>query len=395
MRVTPTLQGLDAEFPLVHSAAYLNHAASSPLPHRSAEALRRYAADRERLFHLYQAGRQDYDTRALEAKLGRLIGAAPGSVAFVPTTTDGVSGILNGIDWRPGDNVLVPANEFPGVLYACLNLARRGVEVRSVPVDHHLELESLFARADDRTRAVAVSHVHWQTGHRIDLARFANQCRAVGALSVVDAIQSVGVVPIDVTAAGVDVLVAGTYKWLMAIPGAALLYVSESALAAVVPDRAGWTGMETSVHGLPNLEWARGAARFSVGGRPDPVLIVLEQSVDLLLDLGVGAIAAHTGMLIDRLVAGAAEAGLVVRSSLEPAHRSAIVSVTTGDSSRDDTVARHLAERDIIVARRGSGIRVSPHCHNTTGHIDRLLEALADLSRLGTHPHRGSGRTPR
>lgn len=96
-----TLRGLDSEFPVIRAAAYLNHAASSPLPHRSAEALRRYAADRERLVHLYQAGRQDYDCRALEA--------APGSVSFAPTTTDGVSGMLNGIDWRPGDNVLVPA----------------------------------------------------------------------------------------------------------------------------------------------------------------------------------------------------------------------------------------------------------------------------------------------
>ena len=377
--MTMTLQSLDSEFPVIRSAAYLNHAASSPLPHRSAEALRRYAADRERLVHLYQAGRQDYDCQALETKLCRLLGAAPGSVSFVPTTTDGVSAILNGIDWRPGDNVLVPANEFPGVVYACLALARRGVEVRQVPVEDHLDLGSLFARADRRTRAVAVSHVHWQSGHRIDLARFARECRAVGALSVVDAIQSLGSVPVDVTATGVDVLIAGTYKWLMAIPGAAVLYVSEAALAAVVPDRAGWTSMATSVHGEPKLEWARGAARFLVGGRPDPVLIALEQSVDLLLELGVGAIAAHTADLIDRLLAGAAAAGVVVRSGPEPEHRSAIVSITTGNVSLDESLVRELARREIIVARRGAGIRVSPHCYNTPDHIDRLLGALSEL----------------
>lgn len=374
-----TLQGLDSEFPAIRSAAYLNHAASSPLPHRSAEALRRYAADRERLVHLYQGGRQDYDCQALQTKLCRLLGAAPGSVSFVPTTTDGVSGILNGIDWRPGDNVLVPANEFPGVVYACLALARRGVEVRQVPVEGHLDLGSLFARADRRTRAVAVSHVHWQSGHRIDLARVARECRAVGALSIVDAIQSVGSVPVDVTATGVDVLIAGTYKWLMAIPGAAVLYVSEAALVAVVPDRAGWTSMATSVYHEPKLEWARGAARFLVGGRPDPVLIVLEQSVDLLLELGVGAIAAHTAHLNDRLLAGAAAAGVVVRSGPEPEHRSAIVSITTGKASRDESVVRELGRREIIVARRGAGIRVSPHCYNTPDHIDRLLSALSEL----------------
>ncbi len=376
MGVTTTLLGLDGEFPIVGSAAYLNHAASSPLPRRSADALRRYVDDRERLVHLYQTGRQDYDCRPLVAKLCRLLGAAPGLVGFVPTTTDGVSGILNGIDWRPGDNVLVGANEFPGVLYACQNLAQKGVEVRRAPVEGHLALGSLFARADRRTRAAVVSHVHWQSGHRIDLTRFAGECRAVGALSIVDAIQSAGVVPIDVSATGVDVLVAGTYKWLMGIPGAAVLYVSEAALAVLVPDRAGWTSMATSVHGEPKLEWAAGAGRFLVGGRPDPVLIALEDSVDLLLELGVGAIAEHTGRLIDQVIAGAGAAGVAVRSSTNPADRSSIVSLTTGNPTRDAALVASLATREIIVARRGDGIRLSPHCYNTADHIDRFLDAI-------------------
>ena len=139
------------------------------------------------------------------------------------------------------------------------------------------------------------------------------------------------------------------------------------------------SGVATSVHGEPKLEWARGAARFLVGGRPDPVLIALEQSVDLLLELGVGAIAAHTANLIDRLLAGAAAAGVVVRSGLEPEHRSAIVSITTGNVSLDESLVRELARREIIVARRGAGIRVSPHCYNTLDHIDRLLGALSEL----------------
>ncbi len=376
--MTTTLQGLDTEFPVIRSAAYLNHAASSPLPSRAASALRGYTNDRERLVHLYQAGRQDYDCRALKTKLGLLLGAGPQSIEFVPTTTDGINAILGGLDWRPGDNVLVPANEFPGVLYACLNLARRGVEVRLAPVDGHLDLGSLLGRADKRTRAVAVSHVHWQSGHRVDLAHLAAECRAIGALSVVDAIQSVGSMPIDVTAAGVDVLVAGTYKWLMGIPGAAVLYVSGAALAAVTPDRAGWTSMETSVHGEPRLAWAPGAARFSVGGRPDPVLIVLEHSLDLLLEFGIDRVASHTTELINRLIAGLAGTGLVIRSSPNPEHRSSILSITSGDPARDEALVRDLAKREIIVARRGPGIRVSPHCYNTAGHIDRLLTALTE-----------------
>lgn len=369
-----TLQDLAAqEMSLAHEGTYLNHAASSPLPRRSAEALRQYGADRERVFHLYQAGRQDYDTAALRTKFGILLGAPASAVAFVPTTTDGISGILKGLDWRPGDNLVVPANEFPGVLYAALNLARFGVEVREVPVAGHLDLDRLREAADGRTRAVVVSHVHWQSGHRSDLSEFGRLCRAVGALAIVDAIQSLGQLPVDPVTAGIDVLIAGSYKWLMAMPGTAVLYVSDRALTELTPDRAGWTGMETSVQASPSFEWKRDASRFHVGGQCDPTLIVLERSVDLLLELGSEAIETHLRGLLDRLIAKL-PAGLQVASCLAPAHRSGILSVTTGSRERDDILASGLVAAGVIVARRGGGIRVAPHWHNTPGDIDRFLE---------------------
>lgn len=368
------------ELALVHDATYLNHAASSPLPRRSAEALRNHVADRERLFALYQAGRQDYDTGPLRAKIGRLLGGVLGGwVAFVPTTTDGMAGALNGIDWRAGDNVVVPANEFPGVLYACLNLARRGVTVRQVPVETHVDLDRLADAVDARTRAVAVSHVHWQTGYRISLDRLGRICHPAGPLSIVDAIQSMGQIPVESASAGIDVIVAGSYKWLMGVAGTAALYTSERALSEIVPDRAGWTSMKTSVHGVPKLEWAAGAGRWHVGGQADPTLIALEPSIDLLLEVGVDRIAARIRALTDRLVDGL-PAGLIVHSSLEPAHRSAIVSIGTGDLSRDDRQAAELVANGVIVARRGGGIRVSPHWHNTEADIDRLLEHLSRRS---------------
>ncbi len=364
------------EFPRIRDAVYLNHAASAPLPRRSAAALRAYLDDRERLFHLYQAGRQDFDPSGLRAKLGRLANAPASAIGFAPTTTDGISGALNGIAWRPGDNVVFAANEFPGVVYAGLNLARRRVNVRQVPVDGHLAVEDLLNATDGRTRAVVVSHVHWQTGHRVDIARLGAECRAAGVLSIVDAVQSLGAVPVDFTAAGVDLLVAGSYKWLLAIPGAAVLYASERTLAEMTPDRAGWRSMQTSVYAAPSLEWAPDASRFHVGGQSDATLIALDRSVDLLLEIGVDHIHRHVLGLLDRLVAGLAGTGLSVRSSLEPAHRSTILSVTTGDAARDDRLTKTLADARVIVARRGAGIRVAPHWHNTPEQIDRAVETM-------------------
>jgi selenocysteine lyase/cysteine desulfurase len=366
------------EMDRVHTqGTYLNHAASSPLPRRSAEALRRYLDDREQVVPMYQQGRQDFDPTGLRASLGALMGAPAGAVAFVPTTTDGIAGVLRGIDWRPGDNAVVPADDFPGVVYAVLNLARLGVEPRLVPVDGHLDLDRLDAAVDARTRAVVASHVNWTTGYRIDLADLTAICRRVDAISVVDAIQSLGQTPVATQAAGVDVLLAGSYKWLMAVPGTAALYVSDRILAEVLPDRAGWKSMSRPRQATFPLPWSPDATRFHVGGQCDPALIALEQSVGLLLEVGAETIAERLRALQDRLLAGLPGC-LRVASDLAPEHRSGILSVSTGDPDRDDLLVQRLAEARVIVARRGEGIRVTPHWHTRETDIDRFLEAAGE-----------------
>ncbi len=370
-----------AEFPGIRGAAYLNHAASSPLPRRSAAAVSTYLTNRQEVHRLYQAGAQDYDANPLRAKLGRLLGAPVESLTFVPTTSDGIVSAVNGLDWQPGDNVVCPSNDYPGVIYAALDLARRGVEVRQAPVDTHLDLEQLLSLIDGRTRAVLVSHVHWQTGHRIDLAQLGSACRAAGALSVVDAIQSVGATPIDLAASGVDVLVAGGYKWLMGMPGAAVLYVAPERLATIRPDRAGWMSMATSVYGRPTIDWKPDASRFQVGGQADPSLVALDQSVELLLEVGVPTVERHVKGLLDRLLAGLPDTGLQCLSNLAPESRSTLVCLTTGDRDRDAALTRTLVSRGVIVAHRGPGIRVAPHLHNRPGDIDRLLSESRDILR--------------
>lgn len=371
------------EFPHQREGIYLNHAASSPMPLRTSRALRAYADDRERLFPLYQSGTQDYDLPVLQRKLASLIGAPADRLALVPTTTDAIAGTINSLDWRAGDNIVVPANEFPGVLYPCLHLAARGVEARVVPVDAHADLDRVLTAIDARTRAVAISHVHWQTGHRLDLDQLGAACRARGVLSIVDAIQSVGAVPVDVVKADIDVLAAGSYKWMMAMPGAAVLYVSPQFLARAVPDRAGHKGMTpapAAVGGPPRIEWAAGAARFQVGGPINAALVALEHSVDLLLGTGVPAIFAHVSTLIDHLAANAARAGLQLKSDLRAPHRSTFVSVTTGSVDRDERLVNGLVARRVIVGVRGPGIRVAPHLHNAIEDVDRFLALVRALA---------------
>ncbi|MEP7384382.1 MAG: aminotransferase class V-fold PLP-dependent enzyme [Gemmatimonadota bacterium] len=365
-----------ADFAPQRDGIYLNHAASSPLPLRTSVALRHYLDDRQRLFHLYQTGTQDYAVPPLQAKVGQLLNVPAESVGFVPSTTEAMAMALNGIDWRPGDNVVVPANEFPGVLYPCLSLERRGVTVRQVPVDRHVDLDRVLNTIDGRTRAVAISWVHWITGHRIDVARLGAACHATPTLSIVDAIQGVGAVPVDVTATQVDCFVAGSYKWLMAIPGTAPFYASPRFIAQVTPDRAGYAGMKTSVNDAPHIEWLSGAARYNVGGTINPALIGLEHSLDLLMEVGIPRVQAHTNALVDVLHRGSESAGLRFNSDLTRGHRSAFVNVTTGDTARDERLVKTLVSQKVIVGRRGPGIRVAPHLHNSVADIERFLEIV-------------------
>jgi selenocysteine lyase/cysteine desulfurase len=365
------------EFVHQRDGVYLNHAASSPLPKRTSEALRGYLDDRERLFHLYESGTQDYALPVLQAKVGRLLNVPAELVGFVPSTTEAMSGALNGIDWRAGDNVVVPADDFPGVLYPCLHLQRRGVTVRQVPVDGHADLDRVLATIDGRTRAVAISWVHWLSGHRLDVARLGAACRASNTLSIVDAIQGVGGVPIDVEAAQVDLFVAGSYKWLMGIPGTAAIYTSPRFVASVTPDRAGHAGMKTSVYDAPRIDWLPGASRFHVGGPINGALIALEHSIDLLTRVGVPRIHEHVGGLLHVLQAKGERVGLRLNSDPSPAHRSTFVNVTTGDAARDDRVVKALVARKIVVGRRGPGIRVAPHLHNSAADIERFVDEVA------------------
>lgn len=374
------------EFPHQRDGIYLNHAASAPMPTRTSRALRAYADDRERLFSLYQTGTQDYDVAVLQRKLATLLDAPADRLTFIPTTTDAMTGTINSIDWRAGDNIVLPANEYPGVLYPCLHLASRGVEARLVPVDvdGHADLDRVLSAIDGRTRAVAISHVHWQTGHRLDLDRLGAECRARGVMTIVDAIQSVGGVPVNVGKADVDVLAAGAYKWMMAMPGTAVVYVSPQFLARTVPDRAGYKGMSVAptavVAGPPRIQWAEGAGRIQVGGPINAALIALEHSVDLLLEIGVPAIFAHVSTLIDHLAANAARAGLQLKSDLRVPHRSTFVSVSTGNAERDERLVKALVAQRVIVGFRGPGIRVAPHLHNSIEDIERFLTLVKDLA---------------
>ncbi len=215
------LQALrEAEFPVIHECAYLNHAGMAPLPRRSAQRLAALAelvsrtGDRRWLDRQAEVDR----VRGLAA---RLLGARePHEVAFVENTSTALSMIAGGLDWRPGDNVVGAALEFPSNVYPWMQLADFGVEYRQVPERAgRIDPEELIARLDDRTRMLALSWVQYASGFRSDLARLGAACRERGVLFVVDVIQALGALELDVERELVDVAAASGHKWLLGTEG--------------------------------------------------------------------------------------------------------------------------------------------------------------------------------
>lgn len=326
----------------------------------------------------YRPGAQEHDLGPLRRSLAETINCDPSEITFVPSTSDGVGIVANAVDWRSGDNVVLPECEYPGVVYPWLNLARRGVEARMTPAPNgQVDMDALIERIDGRTRVVSISHVEWTSGYRCDVGRLGRLCRPRGILLVVDAIQSLSVTPVDVKEMGADVLVAGCYKWLLGIPGTALMYVRRDAMPSLPPDRAGQAGVKTSMVARPDLVWKEDAMRYQVGSEATAALLVLESSLGLLLESGIERTHAHITELLDRLIPGLARLGMTITSSLAPGTRSTILSFTTGDSARDEALHRRLLERNVVVSLRPHGIRVSPHVYNAPEDADALLRAIA------------------
>jgi selenocysteine lyase/cysteine desulfurase len=373
----PPLRSLRAEMEAATSVCtFLDHAAISPLPRRVRDAMVRYLDDRRVTF-----GMMDRDEEGIPARLrktvARLINATPEEIAIVQNTSHGLNLVAQSLPFRPGDNIVFCDMEFPSNVYPWMLLERqKGVEARCIPHDGGgLTVEALERHADRHTRAVAVSSVEFLTGFRTDLAAIGEWCRAHGAYFIVDGIQSLGAIPMDVRAYGIDFLAAGGPKWLMGPVGVGFLYCRRELLEEMTPPMAGCI----SVVGWEdwrdyNLTFLPDARRFDLGGANLVGMTGLTAAIELLLEAGIENIHRHTLRLTDLLIADLQRRGYEVVSHLDPAHRSAIVSFSVPGDVR--AAYARLREAQVAVSLRESYIRVSPHGYNTEEEVLRVGEVL-------------------
>jgi selenocysteine lyase/cysteine desulfurase len=361
--------------PVTRRWAFLDHAAVAPLSGPAQRALLEWAA------YMTDNGGvriQRWVDRVEEVRrlAARLLNADPLDIAFIKNTSEGVGIVAEGFPWRDGDNVVIAAEEYPANIYPWMNLANRGVEVRTVPSRaNRIELDDLRAALDGRTRLVSLSYVEFSSGFRNDLAAIGGLCRERGVYFFVDTIQGLGVLPLDVQALPVDFLAADGHKWLLGPEGAGIFWIRRELVDLLHPVGVGWN----SVVGATDFSridfrlrphagrWESGS--LNVGG-----ITALGGSLELLLGVGIPAVAARVLELTDHLCETAARTGLEVFSSRRAEDRSGIVSIRVPGAEPRAVVQRCRAA-GIVVNQRAGRLRVSPHCYNTADELDRFVAA--------------------
>ena len=329
----------------------------------------------------------------LRGVLAELIGAQARDIGFVANTSTGVSTIALCFPWKPGDVVLVLRGEFPtnvtpwqraAQLY---DLRLEFLEVSDFAGSSGAGLAKLEACLQrGGVRLIAASAVQFQTGLRMPLEAMATLAHAHGAELFCDAIQTIGVVPFDVAALGVDYLAAGSHKWLMGVEGCAMLYVAPERIGALRPHTAGWLSHEDPVSFL----FAPGELRYDrpirdrtdfveVGAYPTAQLAALEVAARGLTELGVEAIAGHVQAYLDRLEQGLRERGFVSARSELVDQRSGILAVQPPQGMELDAVVAGLGERGIVVTNPDGWLRFAPHWPNPLDEVELVLSAVDEL----------------
>ena len=364
------------QFPLTEHYAYFNNAATGIVPVRTIEAMKEHWQTGA---HPYGLGLDEPPQLSEEPRdrVARFIGASREEVNFVSSTTHGLSIAATSFPLGPGDEVLIPEREFPSVVYPFLNQAEvRGFDVRFVAWEGFgPSLDELSSAMSERTRMLCISWVQYQNGHTRDLQALGELCRERDIFLVVDAIQGLGAIPLDVEGLGVDLLTAGTYKWLLSGPGNALLYVRRERIEHMRPAFAGYLAMTREVEDpCYQLEFRKDVERFNLGSANDAGIIALFHSLGLIEELGIAEINAHTRCLSRKLREGAIERGYIVNTRED--EMSPIVAVTTGDLQRDEELLAHLMANRVHTCIRGMGLRLAPHFYCSDDDVQRLLALL-------------------
>lgn len=368
------------EFPITARKVFMAHAAVSPLPNRVSTAISDYVQCAS------TTGQWEYLYADIEKEArfyaARLLNAAEDEIAFVSSTSMGLSLIASGLEWEAGQNVVVADGDFPSNIYPWLNLERRGVNVRFIPRKRYgmVTLEDVQNIINEKTRLVSLSSVNFVTGFKLDVSSIGEYLSQRNIMFCIDGVQSLGALPIDIRY--VDCLASSSHKWLLGPLGIGILYIKKKHLGTLTPVLAGWKCVQSNKNYLSyNLCFQDSARCFEPGGMNVLGMEGLRAALKLLLDIGIESIARRLAGFRQMMFSTLNLKGYDVISPAEQG--SAIVSFT---SRKLDIVSlRNELDNDgFVVSLRdtlegGKCIRISPHFYNTEDEILSFLDRLPNL----------------
>lgn len=370
-------------FPILRNWDFFNHAGVAPLPRAASQAFEKYAAEAQSQAYLNTSWFADIEV--LRKSAATLMNATHREIAFIKNTSEGISIIANGIDWQWGDVIVTTAVEYPANIYPWMDVARaHGAKLVMVPEEDSpdgariVPIEKILKAADDpRCRLVALSHVEYASGQRHDLMRIGQFCRENHKLLAVDAIQTLGIIPIDVRAMNIDYLSADGHKWLLGPEGAGVFYCRQELIERTRPLMIGWMNViDNQNFGHYDFTLKSDAGRFECGSYNVPGLLALKPSLEMLLQLGTEHIANRLHHLGDHLIAGLVAKGYKIVSPRGLGQWGGAVSFTSPAHDHGEIFRKLRKDHQTEIALREGRLRVSPHFYNTEAQLDRLIEHL-------------------
>ena len=363
------------DFPVTEKYIYLDHAGVAPASLRVKAAVEKFLTESAGCgaFQYPQWVQRITDVRQ---SCARLINAKIDEIAFVRSTSHGLSLVAEGLDWEQGDNLLIYEKEFPSNIFPWANLARKGVERRVIPSrEGRILIDDIGRLMDSRTRLLAISSVQFVNGFRVDLKRLGILCRDRGALLCVDAIQSLGVFPMDVKECHIDFLAADAHKWLLGPEGIGIFYCRKELVEQLNPLLIGWKSVQNELDfDNPAFRLKSDAMRFEEGSMNLMGILGLGAAIDLLFEVGIENIERRVLDLGDLIVHEAEKRGYALLTSKDREERGGNITICGKFDAAKMKDA--LREKGIMVNVRAGGIRVSPHFYNTEEEIRTFFKTL-------------------
>jgi len=380
MHGTLPMSTLNDEFPQIDGLRYLNHAAVAPWPRRATEAVAAFAQQNMTL------GARDYpqwlavETR-LRARLTRMLNAPTSAdIALVKNTSEALSFVAFGLDWKPGDQIVISDEEFPSNRVVWEALEPKGVEVIQVSLKGDDPEGALLAACGPKVRLMAISAVQYASGLRLDLRRLGEGCEERGVLLCIDAIQQLGAMPFDVQQYRCAFAMADGHKWLLGPEGLGVFYCRSDLRPTLKLHEYGWHMLEHAGD-YDRTDWqpARSARRFECGSPNLLGAMALEASLSLLEEVGMTEVGQALAERLDQLQEGLlAMPGVRLLSPTDPVRRAGIMTFTLDGVDNADLFERLKAEQ-IVCALRGGGVRLSPHFYTRPDVIEQTLTVIRRL----------------